>query len=176
MYPYYYELEEILNSGLDTVSDFSFMSLVLIVFKIVVSYLVLEKAGERGWKGIIPIYSDYLEYKLYWNKGIFWINLFMPVIILVLGIIGVTNLDNMTLLCVVSVIMVIVSILHLAFKVILKIKKAKCFGEPVLFGVGLILLNTVFCAILAFDKKCQYIGTVEVVEEEPKEEKQEDNI
>ena len=171
-YPYYLNAEKLLGSGLTIMSDFSLVNLLLYVFGIVVNYLVLEKAGERGWKSLIPFYSDYLEYKLYWDKNLFWINLFMPFITLVIICLCAILHYYTTFLAVLFVLACILLLTSVIFDVILKIKKGKCFGESAAFGIGLVLLNPIFCAILAFDKKCQYIGNVKVVDEEENTENQ----
>ena len=35
------------------------------------SYKLFRKAGEKGWKAIIPILNDYTRFKLYANKDLF---------------------------------------------------------------------------------------------------------
>lgn len=171
-YPYYVNVEQLLGNGLTIFSDFSLVNLLLFVFGIVVNYLVLEKAGERGWKSLIPFYSDYLEYKLYWDKSLFWINLIMPFVgLTIISLVAILHYYT-TFLAVLFVVGCILLLTSLIFDIILKIKKGKCFGESAAFGIGLILLGTIFCAILAFDKKCQYIGNVKVVEEEENTENQ----
>ncbi len=53
----------------------------------IVSYWKLfNKAGERGWKCLIPFYNDYVRYKITWKPAVFWA-------ILVLGILmgGITH-------------------------------------------------------------------------------------
>lgn len=168
-YPYYFDLEKVLSSGLNIASSFSIVNVLIIGFGIYVNYLVLEKAGERGWKSLIPFYRDYLEYKLYWNKSLYWINLFMPFIGIVLICVGAILRYEIVVLAVTFVSGTILLLTSVVFDIILKIKKGKCFGESAGFGIGLILLEVIFCAILAFDKKCQYIGSVEIVEKEETE-------
>lgn len=171
-YPYYVNVEKILTEGINFASSFSLVNVLIFGFGILVNYLVLEKAGERGWKSLIPFYRDYLEYKLYWNKNLYWINLIMPFVGITCFCIGSILYYNTTLLVVTFVLGTILLITSLIFDIGLKIKKGKCFGESGAFGIGLILLNTIFCAILAFDKKCQYIGNVKVVDEQENAEDQ----
>ncbi|MCD8169035.1 MAG: DUF5684 domain-containing protein, partial [Clostridiales bacterium] len=33
----------------------------------------MAKAGEAGWKSLIPFYNSYILYKLTWNTMMFWI-------------------------------------------------------------------------------------------------------
>lgn len=48
------------------------MSIVFLLVFVVVwaidvagNWLILRKAGEAGWKALIPIYSTYVQYKLF---------------------------------------------------------------------------------------------------------------
>lgn len=34
---------------------------------------IFEKAGEPGWKALIPFYNTYSQYKFTWNPNMFWI-------------------------------------------------------------------------------------------------------
>ena len=51
-------------------------SLVLWVLFIIGRWKIFTKAGEKGWKAIIPIYADYVQWRIGWKKtGMFWIML-----------------------------------------------------------------------------------------------------
>ena len=56
------------------------MGLVLIVFalawyilQVVAYWKIFTKAGEAGWKSIIPVYNTYTPYKMTWSASMFWI-------------------------------------------------------------------------------------------------------
>ena len=38
----------------------------------VAEWRIMVKAGEPGWKGIIPIYNVYSLYKISWKTSMFW--------------------------------------------------------------------------------------------------------
>lgn len=109
-------------------------ALAVVVFTVIVSWKMYEKAGKEGWKSIIPIYStivklDIIGYKWYYVfflllNGISYIG---PVIVML-------------------------------FTILYSIKLAKSFGQSVSFGIGLAFLPTIFIAIIAFDKDIKYIG------------------
>ena len=43
------------------------------VLTIIARWKVFTKAGEAGWKSIIPIYNEYVEWKISWsNITLFW--------------------------------------------------------------------------------------------------------
>ena len=47
---------------------------VLLVLTIVARWKIFTKAGEAGWKSIIPILGDYTQWKIAWRKtGLFWV-------------------------------------------------------------------------------------------------------
>ena len=131
---------------------FSIFGLLLTAFRIYVKWVVLEKAGERGWKCLIPFYSTYIEYKLYWNPLVFWLMFLSPVFILV-SFAWAYNYSSF----VAATICVISSLLFAICEFILQIKKGKCFDQGGAFGIGLFFLNLIFSAILCFDSKCQYV-------------------
>lgn len=40
---------------------------------ILANWLMFMKAGEAGWKSIIPVYNTYTAYKIAWTPNMFWI-------------------------------------------------------------------------------------------------------
>lgn len=54
--------------------------LAVAVYCIVVNWKVFEKAGEDGWKSIIPIYNSYILYKISWGNGWMFLCSIIPVI------------------------------------------------------------------------------------------------
>lgn len=99
-------------------------SLVMAVFSIVCMWKVFKKAGRNGWEAIIPIYN----------------------IVVLFQISGVNPLHILWLL-----LPIVGSIVFLVFAIKAYINLAKSFGKSTGFAVGLILLSTIFMAILAFD-------------------------
>ena len=51
----------------------SMLSITLFILIIISTWKILEKAGEKGWKALIPIYNVYLLYKIVGMKKWFWI-------------------------------------------------------------------------------------------------------
>ncbi len=52
------------------------------VLLVIARWQVFKKAGEQGWKSIIPIYSDYVQWRIAWNKiSLFWV----AIALLILG-------------------------------------------------------------------------------------------
>lgn len=113
---------------------FSLIFLAILVFLIIVYWKLFEKAGKPGWASIIPIYNVIVLFEIIGYK---WYYIF--------------------LLCL-SAIPVVGQIATMLFVISYSIKLAKSFGQSTGFGIGLWLVNPVFCAILAFNKDIKYIG------------------
>lgn len=99
-------------------------SLLITVFSVVCMWKVFKKAGRNGWEAIIPIYN----------------------IVVLFQICGINPLHILWLL-----LPFVGSIVFLVFLIKADINLAKSFGKSTGFVVGLVLLNVVFMAILAFD-------------------------
>lgn len=62
------------------------ISLILAVISIAGYYRIFEKAGEKGWKAIIPVYNLYIMFKITFGKGIMFLLLLIPVVNVVFDI------------------------------------------------------------------------------------------
>ena len=51
------------------------ISLALTALAIIAYWRIFVKAGEEGWKAIIPFYNAYTAMKLFWKTSIFWIGI-----------------------------------------------------------------------------------------------------
>jgi hypothetical protein len=94
--------------------------LAISVLLIVANWMVFEKAGQAGWKSIIPIYSTVVQLKIIGKSpwlALLYLLLFVGFLILV---------------------------------IMIGIGMARSFGRSGWFAVGLILLPIVFYPILAF--------------------------
>lgn len=129
-----------LSALLSVFAGFWFVILAYSIFNIVAGWKIFEKAGQPGWASIVPFYSSYIRYKIFWGNG--WLFL-IPVICTVLG--GIPLLG--TLLVIVGVIVNIVTLY----------KQSVAFGQGIGFTIGLFFLNPIFNMILAFGQY-QYYG------------------
>ncbi len=101
-----------------------------------------QKAGEAGWKAIIPFYSTYVRYKLTWDVKLFWIAVVLMVAEWVLPQDG-----NFVL----SLVRLAVSIGYLVINVKAFHRLSRSFGHGVGFTVGLFFLEPIFALILGLD-------------------------
>lgn len=116
-----------------------FIGLVVMILTIIADWKIFEKAGEKGWKALIPIYNSVILFKVagispWWVVGYFfgWIPIVGPLLVFGITIYAMISLS-------------------------------KAFGKSEGFAVGLILLNTIFIMILGFDKS-EYQLNKEAVE------------
>ena len=49
------------------------VSLILMILQLVATALIYKKAGEKWWKSLIPIYGQYVFYKIVWDPMWFWV-------------------------------------------------------------------------------------------------------
>lgn len=103
-------------------------------YMIFVNWQIFKKAGKPGWASIVPIYSNYILTEITWGNGI-WFLLGFAAIVPIFG-----------------------GLVASAYVIITTINLGKAFGKDTGFILGLIFLGPIFYSILAFDKKCVYLG------------------
>lgn len=62
------------------------VALIIVVLIIVAMWKIYEKAGEAGWKAIIPFYNSYVAYSIFWGNGWLFLLTLIPVVNVVMGI------------------------------------------------------------------------------------------
>lgn len=148
--------EEILGMLMASLATIAVISVVLTVLMIIAWWKIFNKAGEKGWKAIIPFYGSYTMYKVSWKTSVWWI---MLAVSIVCGI-GASMLSSSTTASpsVIGLILYWAAAIALfVIQIIFCVKLAKSFGKGGGFAVGLIFLNIIFVLILAFGN-AQYIG------------------
>ncbi len=53
---------------------------VLILYNILITWKIFVKAGQPGWAAIIPFYNMYILSKIVFNKGWYFLLIFIPVV------------------------------------------------------------------------------------------------
>jgi len=138
--------------------------LVLAVIMIVGLWKIFNKAGEKGWKSLIPIYNSYIVVTkiarksaiYFWGPvlGSFAIIATIAIIARSIGRYGrISNTTGVVL----GLSIAVFCIGLIAFTVIISLAIAKNFDQSAGFAIGLVLLPFVFYLILAFgDSKFIY--------------------
>ena len=59
---------------------YSTLRLIYYIFYMIANWRIFSKAGEPGWKSLIPFYNVYTEYKLQsiWTRFRLWRRTFLP--------------------------------------------------------------------------------------------------
>ena len=110
------------------------------VISIVANWKIFTKANQPGWACIVPFYSSFVEYKIFWGNG--WLFLVPLACVLLSGI---------------PFIGTILAFLGLVITAVSCYKRSEAFGQGIGFAVGLFFLGFIFNCILAFGKY-QYFG------------------
>ncbi len=131
--------------------------IVLYILQVIANWRIFTKAGEAGWKSIIPLVNSYTSFKIAWKTVYFWLSL-LGVIATTVGYSLLPAVDGSTagspaampLICCG---LIVAGVLNIVFCV----KLSKAFGHGVGFALGLIFLNPVFLLILGLGGS-QYVG------------------
>lgn len=127
------------------------LTLVWWILTIVAGWMVFTKAGEAGWKSIIPIYGDYVLYKICWDPKFFWVNLGLSILRRLLVWIG--GGDPFILI---RLLLALVNVALFAVSLLLFYKLARSFGKGLGFTAGLYFFQPVFMMILGFGSARYY--------------------
>lgn len=127
------------------------LALVWWILQIIANWNIFTKAGETGWKSLIPIYGDYVSYKIAWQTSYFWLNFILGIL---LSYVSNANLNESMFL---SLIVILLKIALTVINIMYCVKLARAFGRGIGFAIGLILLQPIFLLILGFGSD-QYYG------------------
>ena len=115
----------------------------LSVLMIIAQWKLFTKAGEPGWKSIIPFYGGYTFYRLTWTPAVFFVTIAISFLSMLF-----TRVPAVT---------VILGIAAIIISIISFVYTAHAYGKYGGFVAGMIFLPFIFFPILAFGDS-QYIG------------------
>lgn len=127
------------------------VAIILYVLLVIGLYKMFVKAGEPGWKAIIPIYNTYIMFKISWKTSMFWIYFFTVLVGTVLGqVVSVMSVASPaeTTGLILAIIAFILLIIAVVVNVIMCHRLSKSYGHGVGYTLGLIFLNLIFILIL----------------------------
>ena len=137
------------------------ISLALTALAIIAYWRIFVKAGEEGWKAIIPFYNAYTAMKLFWKTSIFWIGIGLGVGASIgygMASYGVVALaiygggGNAAVMVIGFILAFGCGITAFVLEIMFLNRVSKAFGHGAGFTVGLVFLNFIFILILAFSK------------------------
>ena len=149
---------EAVNMGLLLISSMMLLGGIYLIFalvwwilQIIANWNIFTKAGEAGWKNLIPIYGDYVSYKIAWQTSYFWLSFILGI---VASYVSSANLNESIFLTVIATLLrIVIAVINIMYC----IKLSRAFGHGIGFAIGLILLQPIFLLILGFGSD-QYYG------------------
>ncbi len=120
-------------------------SMIAGILTLVAYWRIYTKAGEEGWKAIIPIYGTYVLYQFTWDIKMFWImfgSFFCGCLLAITG--AVSGISLLVFLGLIAFLAGIVIDLFQSHAL------SCSFGHGIGFTLGLLFLTPVFLLILAF--------------------------
>ncbi|MBQ9017904.1 hypothetical protein IJ118_02480 [Candidatus Saccharibacteria bacterium] len=141
---------------------FAVFGVILYILLIIAGWRILRKAGEPGWKIIIPIYGLYTLYKIVNMRAWFWITFLLNCVLAVLTIAAQNDINaynagtlsaSQSPLLIATVIFVFISaIFDFIVTIIYSYRLSKAFGHGIGFTIGLFFLPFIFQFVIAFSK------------------------
>lgn len=74
--------------------EYYVLSAVWCLLILIANWKIFTKAGEPGWKSIIPFYSEYTMYKFTWGNGWLFLLTLIPVVGFIAGIVQTNKLSK----------------------------------------------------------------------------------
>lgn len=133
------------------------LSLAFYVLHVIAYWKMFTKAGEKGWKSIIPIYNMYIAFKIAWKDGkAFWIYLIAT---FATGIVSsfVVNADGSSNI-IAALLATVVSIVALVWAIRFSIKQAHAYSKGTGCGILAIFFPNIMTLYYAFASSAVYAG------------------
>ena len=137
-------------------------AIIFYILLIIAGWKIFEKAGEKGWKAIIPIYNMYIMYKIVNMKSWFWWSIIISICASLTYVLNGFNPYAMTSTQIanynfganpaVIIAIVITLVIDLYIMIVYAYRTSKVFGHGIGYTIGLIFLPNIFWLILGFGK------------------------
>lgn len=144
-----------------TISMIAITGFIWYILTVIATWKIFKKAGEAGWKCLIPIYNTYIMYKIVGMKTWFWIMLAICIAFGIITIIdGTTEIFNMTKEQLANfdwgshiptvVAMIVTVVVAIVVGVANDWRTSKIFGHGVGYFIGLLFFQPIFWLIIGF--------------------------
>jgi len=120
------------------------------IFQAIADWKIFAKAGEPGWKSLIPVYNVFVEYDISWSG---MLGLVYCVAVLCANVLTSGEAVQNWKLIAAVVLLIVALVLH----IIQSLKLARSFGKGTGFGICLILFGPIARLVLGFGS-ARYIG------------------
>jgi hypothetical protein len=130
------------------------LSLIIGITTLIAWFKLFEKAGERGWKAIVPFYSFFVYCRIATGNcklaGIYLILCFVYCVLTAIASISESLLLMLPLLAIYAAFIVIYSYINYQF--------GKAYGRGTAWCILMIFLANILTIVMAFDSNCKYVG------------------
>lgn len=123
--------------------------IIFYILYVIANWRIFTKAGEAGWKSIIPIYNVYVLCKIIGVSFWKWVGIFFAI--------GVVAAIFKNVAIVSTILSIVQCVLTIVYGVIIARNTGDAFGKGTGFKVGLFFLPSIFQLILGFGS-AQYQG------------------
>lgn len=115
---------------------------------------IFSKSGETGWKSLIPVYSNYILFKIAGKQSLFPTVLILAAASAFLNIISnfFKDDDSRFIVLIIWGIIIILCVILSKIYVDYSYSLSKAFGHGIAFALGLIFLEPIFILILGFGR------------------------
>lgn len=137
------------------------------ILVIIAEWKIFEKAGEKGWKSLIPIYGQYLLFKIVGAKIWFWVLLGVTVVASIMMAANPLPIDYSMSEAEINAVLdtldwskyvpfiigaVATCLISFVTEIVLAVKLAKAFGKGAAYIIGLIFFAPIVLMVLGFGK------------------------
>ena len=133
--------------------------LIWYVITIIATWRIFKKAGEPGWKAIIPIYNYYIMFKIVGMTGWFWAEFIIAIIAcIIFGTqgynMGATDAElvayNYGAHPLVGITLFVLAVFTIVVCIVNSIRTSRAFNHGAGFAIGLFFFQPIFWLILGF--------------------------
>ena len=152
-------LERLAAGEFSEIDEPWYIDALLVVYYVIfcaACWKLFGKAGEKGWKALVPLYNEYVLFGLVWKKKRYWDYLSCVIATSVIGALLLKGMDEGRIVLTLGL-FVLVLLGALLCYCVYRWKLAKAYGRGAGFALGLILLPPVFELILGFGG-ARYVG------------------
>lgn len=119
------------------------------LLQVIAHWRLFEKSGQKGWKSLVPILSQYTAYKTAWGGRAFWLMMLFTFAGSALILLS-PFYPQYAMPFTVGVL--VCAILTAVMNMVYFFKLSRAFGHGALFALGLIFLNPIFIIVLGLGK------------------------
>lgn len=140
------------------------VSLILAVLDVIAMWKLFEKAGEKGWTALIPVYNYFQMTKIATgNYTLSWVYLAVSgaytMMTMISSIIMKFSDNNGGFVSLVFMMFLLAIILALAVLAgYISFMFSKAYNKPLIWNICMIFLSPILIIVMGFDKNTIYIG------------------